>query len=67
MVSKITHQVDQGSKLVKGNVRIGVHTRFGPNWPGKRCLAITYNPIRNPLSLRSPEKDTRPVDVVYNP
>ena len=25
-------------KLVKGNVRIGVHTSFGPNWPGKRCL-----------------------------
>ena len=28
-------------KLVKGNVRIGVHTRFGPNWPSKRCLAKT--------------------------
>ena len=28
-------------KLVKGNVRIGVQTRFGPNWPGKRCLAMT--------------------------
>ena len=27
--------------LVKGNVRIGVHTRFGPNWPGKICLANT--------------------------
>ena len=27
--------------LVKGNVRIGVQTRFGPNWPGKRCLAKT--------------------------
>ena len=27
--------------LVKGNVRIGVHTRFGPKWPGKRCLAKT--------------------------
>ena len=27
--------------LTKGNVRIGVHTRFGPNWPGKRCLAKT--------------------------
>jgi hypothetical protein len=27
--------------LVKGNVRIGVHTRFGPNWPGIRCLAKT--------------------------
>ena len=28
-------------KLVKGNVRIGVQTRFGPKWPGKRCLAKT--------------------------
>ena len=28
-------------KLVKSNVRIGVQTRFGPNWPGKRCLAKT--------------------------
>ena len=27
--------------LVKGNVRIGVHTRFGPKWPGTRCLAKT--------------------------
>ncbi len=27
--------------LVKSNVRIGVQTRFGPNWPGKRCLANT--------------------------
>ena len=27
--------------LVKGNVSIGVHTRFGPNWPGMRCLAKT--------------------------
>ena len=27
--------------LVKDNVRIGVQTRFGPNWPGKRCLAKT--------------------------
>ena len=27
--------------LVKGNVCIGVQTRFGPNWPGKRCLAKT--------------------------
>ena len=27
--------------LVKGNVRIGVQTRFGPKWPGKRCLAKT--------------------------
>ena len=27
--------------LVKGKVRIGVRTRFGPNWPGKRCLAKT--------------------------
>ena len=28
-------------RLTKGNVRIGVQTRFGPNWPGKRCLAKT--------------------------
>ena len=28
-------------KLVKGKLTIGVHTRFGPNWPGKRCLAKT--------------------------
>ena len=36
--------------LVKGNVRIGVHTRFGPNWPGKRCLAKTRGaqPVRGP-------------------
>ena len=36
--------------LVKGNLRIGVHTRFGPNWPGKRCLAKTRRaqPVRGP-------------------
>ena len=28
-------------RLTKGNVTIGVHTRFGPNWPGVRCLAKT--------------------------
>ena len=28
-------------KLVKGNVSIGVKTRYGPNWPGIRCLAKT--------------------------
>ena len=28
-------------RLAKGNVTIGVHTRFGPNWPGIRCLAKT--------------------------
>ena len=28
-------------KLVKANVSIGVKTRFGPNWPGIRCLAKT--------------------------
>jgi len=27
--------------LAKGNVSIGVQTRFGPNWPGIRCLAKT--------------------------
>jgi hypothetical protein len=36
--------------LVKGNVHIRVHTRFGPNWPGKRCLAKTrrVQPVRGP-------------------
>jgi hypothetical protein len=28
-------------RLTKGNVTIGVHTRFGPNWQGIRCLAKT--------------------------
>ena len=28
-------------RLTKGNITIGVHTRFGPNWPGIRCLATT--------------------------
>ena len=28
-------------RLAKGKVTIGVHTRFGPNWPGIRCLAKT--------------------------
>ena len=28
-------------RLTKGNVTIGIHTRFGPNWPGIRCLAKT--------------------------
>ena len=28
-------------KLVKGNVTIGLSTRFGPDWPGIRCLAKT--------------------------
>jgi hypothetical protein len=28
-------------KLVKGNVTIGVQTRFGPNWAGRRCGART--------------------------
>ena len=28
-------------RLTKGNVTIGVHTRFGPNWQGVRCLATT--------------------------
>ena len=27
--------------LIKGGVIIGVHARFGPNWPGIRCLAKT--------------------------
>ena len=28
-------------RLTKGNVTIGIHTRFGPNWQGIRCLAKT--------------------------
>lgn len=28
-------------KFAKGNVKIGIETRFGPNWPGQRCLAKT--------------------------
>ena len=28
-------------RLAKGNVTIGVETRFGPNWQGIRCLATT--------------------------
>ena len=28
-------------KLEKGKVKIGIETRFGPNWPGIRCLAKT--------------------------
>ena len=27
--------------LVKDSVTIGIHTRFGPNWPGIRCLTKT--------------------------
>ena len=27
--------------LTKGNVSIGLETRFGPKWPGKRCGART--------------------------
>ena len=27
--------------LAKGNVRIGLETRFGPDWPGIRCGART--------------------------
>jgi hypothetical protein len=29
--------------ITKGNVTIGLETRFGPNWPGKRCEARTKN------------------------
>jgi hypothetical protein len=28
-------------RLTKGNVTIGIHTRFGPNWQGVRCRAKT--------------------------
>ena len=27
--------------LTKGNVTVGLETRFGPNWPGVRCGAKT--------------------------
>ena len=27
--------------LIKGNVEIGIETRFGPNWPSVRCGAKT--------------------------
>ncbi len=27
--------------LTKGNVKIGLETRFGPSWPGERCCART--------------------------
>ena len=27
--------------LTKGNVKIGLKTRFGPDWPGVRCGART--------------------------
>ena len=27
--------------LTKGNVEIGIETRFGPDWPGVRCGART--------------------------
>ena len=27
--------------IVKGSVTYGIETRFGPNWPGQRCLAKT--------------------------
>ena len=37
-------------ELVKGNVTIEIHTRFGPNWPGIRCLAKT----RRAQSARAP-------------
>ena len=28
-------------RLTKGNVKIGLNTRFGPKWQGQRCLAKT--------------------------
>lgn len=27
--------------LTKGNVNIGIEWRFGPDWPGQRCVAKT--------------------------
>jgi hypothetical protein len=42
-------------KLVKGNVTIGVQTRFGPNWAGVRCLAKTRKgtPCQRPAYKRN--------------
>jgi hypothetical protein len=41
--------------LTKGDVRIGVATRFGPNWPGKRCGAKTKSgtPCQRPAVSRT--------------
>jgi hypothetical protein len=41
--------------LTKGDVKIGVATRFGPNWPGKRCGAKTKSgtPCQRPAVSRT--------------
>ena len=39
--------------LTKGNVKIGLNWRFGPNWPGQRCEARTRKgtPCQRPARL----------------
>jgi hypothetical protein len=41
--------------LTKGDVKIGVATRFGPKWPGKRCGAKTKSgtPCQRPAVSRT--------------
>ena len=38
--------------IEKGNVRIGLEWRFGPNWPGQRCGAKTRSgsPCKRPAN-----------------
>ena len=42
-------------RLTKGNITIGVHTGFGPNWMGIRCLTkircsmLFQRPARHPV------------------
>ena len=48
-------QVGSAAMLTKGDVKIGVATRFGPNWPGKRCGAKTKSgtPCQRPSVSRT--------------
>ena len=41
--------------IAKGNVLIGVETRFGANWPGQRCGAKTRRgtPCQRPANKRN--------------
>ena len=41
--------------IAKGNVTIGMETRFGPNWPGVRCGARTKagGPCKRPAVTRT--------------
>ncbi len=40
-------------KITKSNLLKGIPWRFGPNWPGKRCEAITRKgtPCQRPAKL----------------